>query len=94
MIMNTILESLPDLFYIGILIVIAMFIWGIVGVVLFSSFMPDFFGNTGLSMFTLYVVLTGDGWVEIHEQLSVYPFIVYLRNSASTSHPFFSLDPF
>jgi hypothetical protein len=53
MMIETILESLPDLFYIGILIVAAMFIWGVVGVVLFAGFLPDFFGNTGLCMYFL-----------------------------------------
>lgn len=81
MIMETIFESLPDLFYIAMLILMAMFIWGAAGIVLFSELLPDFFGNIGYgnatssyhntALFTLYVVISGDGWVAVHEQLSV-----------------------
>jgi len=67
MVIRTIFESLPDMFYIGMLIVMAMFIWGGVGVVLFSEVSPLYFGNLGLAMFSLFVVISEDGWVEIHE---------------------------
>lgn len=47
MILQTIFESLPDLFYISILILLAMFIWGVTGVVLFSNVLYESFGHIG-----------------------------------------------
>ncbi|KAL3896210.1 MAG: hypothetical protein SGCHY_004221 [Lobulomycetales sp.] len=70
MILQTIFESLPDLFYISILILLAMFIWGVTGVVLFSNVLYESFGHIGKVMFVLYVVLSGDGWVQVHNELT------------------------
>ncbi|KAJ3376814.1 Cation channel sperm-associated protein 4 [Lobulomyces angularis] len=53
-----------------------MFIWSLVGVSLFSTVDYHNFGDIGKTMFTLYVVITGDGWEDIYHELAHHGYFV------------------
>eukprot|EP01135_Chromosphaera_perkinsii_P012274 Nk52_evm11s2630 gene=Nk52_evmTU11s2630 len=64
LIVATILKSMADLINIMALIMILIFIFGVVGVSLFREKSSDF-KTLPDAMFSLYVVLTLDGWIDI-----------------------------
>eukprot|EP00002_Diphylleia_rotans_P013788 TRINITY_DN2684_c0_g1_i2.p1 TRINITY_DN2684_c0_g1~~TRINITY_DN2684_c0_g1_i2.p1 ORF type:complete len:677 (+),score=155.07 TRINITY_DN2684_c0_g1_i2:55-2085(+) len=68
-IINTIMQSLPDMGNIMALLGIVMFIFSVVGVDVFGETLPDDFGTISLTMFTLFKYLTQDGWVPIYNDL-------------------------
>ncbi|KAL7746544.1 Cation channel sperm-associated protein 4 [Sorochytrium milnesiophthora] len=68
-ILQVILRSIPDMANIMFLCLILLFIFAVIGVTLFSSVMSSRFGDIGTSMFTLFVIMTEDGWVNIVTEL-------------------------
>lgn len=70
MVVQTIVRSLPDMMNICTLLLIVMFVFSVIGVDTFSSAVPEHFGTIGRSMFTLFVLMTQDGWVSIYLDLA------------------------
>ncbi|KAI9144928.1 Ion transport protein-domain-containing protein [Paraphysoderma sedebokerense] len=68
-VLQTIMRSLPDMANIVLLLLIVMFIFAVVGVTIFGSILPERFGDLGSNMFTLFIIITQDGWVEIFDEL-------------------------
>ncbi|XP_029194731.2 cation channel sperm-associated protein 4-like [Acropora millepora] len=64
-VVQTILQSIPDMANIVLLLVIIMLVFSVIAVTLFRDVVPMYFGNLSSSMFYLFVCLTQDGWVEI-----------------------------
>ncbi|KAI8809047.1 Ion transport protein-domain-containing protein [Cladochytrium replicatum] len=61
-VVQTILESIPDILNISVLLLLVMFIWSVVGVTLFGSVLDEW-GDLGKAMFMLWIALTQDGWL-------------------------------
>ncbi|TPX73826.1 hypothetical protein CcCBS67573_g04905 [Chytriomyces confervae] len=68
-VVQTILDSIPDMLNVTLLLLVIMFIWAVVGVTLFSSILPDYFGDLGSTMFTLFVMATQIGWLHSFDYL-------------------------
>ncbi|KAI8829508.1 Ion transport protein-domain-containing protein [Chytriomyces cf. hyalinus JEL632] len=68
-VVQTILDSIPDMLNVTLLLLVIMFIWAVVGVTLFSSVLPDYFGDLGSTMFTLFVMATQIGWLHSFDYL-------------------------
>ncbi|XP_073235097.1 cation channel sperm-associated protein 4-like [Porites lutea] len=66
-VVQTILQSVPDMANIVLLLVIIMLVFSVIGVTLFRDVVPKYFGNLSSSMFYLFVCLTQDGWMEIFQ---------------------------
>ncbi|XP_068707252.1 cation channel sperm-associated protein 4-like [Montipora foliosa] len=64
-VVQTILQSVPDMANIVLLLVIIMLVFSVIGVTVFRDVVPVYFGNLSSSMFYLFVCLTQDGWMEI-----------------------------
>ncbi|XP_022798845.1 cation channel sperm-associated protein 4-like isoform X1 [Stylophora pistillata] len=64
-VVQTILQSVPDMANIVLLLVIIMLVFSVIGVTLFRDIVPMYFGNLSSSMFYLFVCLTQEGWMEI-----------------------------
>jgi len=64
-VVQTILQSVPDMANIVLLLVIIMLVFSVIGVTLYRDIVPMYFGNLSSSMFYLFVCLTQDGWMEI-----------------------------
>ncbi|KAL5271336.1 hypothetical protein ACHWQZ_G001839 [Mnemiopsis leidyi] len=69
LVVQTIIQSLPDMANIILLLVIFMFVFAVIGVSLFALDSPHYFGNLETAMFTLFICITLDGWVEIFNTL-------------------------
>ena len=70
-IVNTIVDSAPDMANMSILLLVLMYIYSIIGVALFAEVVPSAFGDIGKTMFTLFITFTQIGWVEILDQLEM-----------------------
>ena len=51
-------KALPSVFSMVVLVVLILFIYGMIGFVLFGEALPDEWGNIGSAMMTLFILLT------------------------------------
>ena len=68
MIVKTVINSLPDIGNVFGLLIIMLFVFAIVGITLFGSVLPDYFGNLGYGTWWVFalcvcVFVRGLGWV-------------------------------
>ena len=68
-VVQTIIRSLPDMANILALLLIVNFIFSVIGVDMFGKQLPQYFGSIGECMFTLFVLMTQDGWVDIYREM-------------------------
>ncbi|XP_066925779.1 cation channel sperm-associated protein 4-like [Clytia hemisphaerica] len=66
-VVQTILQSVPDMTNIVLLLVIIMLVFSVIGITLFREVMPHHFGDLSTAMFSLFICVTQDGWMEIFE---------------------------
>ena len=52
-------------FYVGLLLFIILYIYATIGSILFSSNIPERWGDVGVSMITLFQVLTLSSWEKV-----------------------------
>jgi len=64
-IVSTMIVALPSVFYISILIFLLLYIYGVLGVFVFGTNDNKNFGNLGVSLITLFRVMTLDHWSEV-----------------------------
>eukprot|EP01112_Ceratiomyxa_fruticulosa_P019490 TRINITY_DN638_c0_g1_i2.p1 TRINITY_DN638_c0_g1~~TRINITY_DN638_c0_g1_i2.p1 ORF type:complete len:539 (-),score=111.62 TRINITY_DN638_c0_g1_i2:122-1738(-) len=64
-IVQTFVQSIPDVANILVLLFIVLFIFSVFGVTLFSDSVPLYFSTLPQSMFTLFIYLTQDGWGDV-----------------------------
>lgn len=76
-IVGALIKSIPSLGHITLLLVIQFYIFAILGNFLFGHHDVAHFGNVGNSMFTLFQVITLEGWVDILKAQQGGP-IVYI----------------
>ncbi|KAL1776840.1 cation channel sperm-associated protein 4 [Sigmodon hispidus] len=65
-IIRVILQSLPDLANVMALILFFMLVFSVFGVTLFGAFVPKHFQNMGVALYTLFICITQDGWLDIY----------------------------
>jgi voltage-gated sodium channel len=68
-IVEALLHSLPSLGWIFILLALVFYVFAVIGTKLFGAAYPEWFGNLGASMFTLFQIMTLEGWVEISREI-------------------------
>ncbi|KAI9350241.1 hypothetical protein BDR26DRAFT_852066 [Obelidium mucronatum] len=68
-VVQTILDSTPDMISIILLLLAIMFIWAVVGVTLFGTVIPTAYGDLQTTMFTLFVMITQIGWIHVFDEL-------------------------
>lgn len=67
-------RSLPGLGSIGTLLLIFFYVFGVVATKLFGADFPQWFGSLWVSMFSLFQIMTLEGWADIaREVMTVYP---------------------
>ncbi|XP_062372186.1 cation channel sperm-associated protein 4-like [Sardina pilchardus] len=66
--MQVIWQSLPDLANIFLLLIVIMMVFAVFGVTLFSTSVPSAFGDLTSSLYTLFICITQDGWMDIYER--------------------------
>ena len=67
LVVQTVLQSLPDMFNIALVLCIILIVFAVAGITLFGKDIPDFFGDLGKAMFSLFICVTQDGWLDIFE---------------------------
>lgn len=55
-------RSIPSIAWTALLLVLIYYIFSIIGVSMFGEAFPDWFGNIGKSMYTLFQVMTLESW--------------------------------
>ncbi|ETE65453.1 Cation channel sperm-associated protein 4, partial [Ophiophagus hannah] len=63
---QVILKSIPDMANIMILLFAIMLVFSVFGVTLFGSLVPKHFGNLGTALYSLFICVTQDGWINIY----------------------------
>jgi voltage-gated sodium channel len=71
---ETLVRSLPGLGSIGALLGIFFYVFGVVATKLFGAAFPAWFGSLWVSMFSLFQIMTLEGWADIaRDVMTVYP---------------------
>ncbi|XP_033014587.1 cation channel sperm-associated protein 4 [Lacerta agilis] len=67
---QVILQSIPDMANIMILLFAIMLVFSVFGVTLFGSMVPNHFGNMGTALYSLFICITQDGWINIYDDFA------------------------
>ncbi|GAB1289055.1 Cation channel sperm-associated protein 4 [Apodemus speciosus] len=70
-IIRVILQSMPDLANVMALILFFMLVFSVFGVTLFGAFVPKHFQNMGVALYTLFICITQDGWLDIYQDFQM-----------------------
>ncbi|XP_029804745.1 cation channel sperm-associated protein 4 [Suricata suricatta] len=70
-IIRVILQSVPDMANIMALILFFMLVFSVFGVTLFGAFVPKHFQNIQVALYTLFICITQDGWVDIYSDFQM-----------------------
>ena len=65
LIVATLVRSIPSVMHVTILISIVVYIYAVMGYHLFHEHDPERWGNLGVSLLTLFNIITLEGWTEI-----------------------------
>ena len=65
LIVNSMIKSIPSMFYVGILLMLVFYIYGVMGVHLFGENDPLHFGSLPIAMLTLFRIVTLEEWTAI-----------------------------
>ena len=69
------LKSIPGIASVALLLILIVFVAAIMGYNLFGAGAPQYFGDLWTSMYTLFKVMTLEGWADIADEVqAVYPF--------------------
>ena len=67
-------KSIPGVLWTAFLMLMVQYVYAIIGVSVFADELPQYFGNLGRSMFTLFEVMTLEGWNGVaDETMTVFP---------------------
>ncbi|MEC8066976.1 MAG: ion transporter [Pseudomonadota bacterium] len=84
MVVNGFLDAMPGIGAVGLLFFIIFYVFAVMSTQMFGAAFPDYFGQIGTTMFTLFQLMTLEGWTEIvkdvmtvHSWAGFY-FIIYI----------------
>jgi voltage-gated sodium channel len=83
-VVGALLAAVPGLSSIAVILLLLYYVFAVVATNLYGERFPEWFGSLGKSMFTLFQVMTLEGWAEIAKQVGeVHPwswifFVVYI----------------
>ncbi|MDQ7816475.1 MAG: ion transporter [Melioribacteraceae bacterium] len=90
-IVESLFHSLPSLLWIFVLLALVFYVFAVIGTKLFSAEFPAWFGTLGASMFSLFQIMTLEGWAEISRAvMEKYPlaniyFILFILLASYTT---------
>ncbi len=97
-IVEALLHSLPSLGWIFVLLALVFYVFAVIGTKLFGAAYPEWFGSLGASMFSLFQIMTLEGWVEISRAVmkdfplaNIYFIIFILLASYTTLNIFIAI---
>jgi len=62
LIVQAIIESIPNVSWASVLLMLIFYIFAIMGTTMYSETFPEYFGTIGKSMFTLFQIMSLDDW--------------------------------
>lgn len=65
LIVSALLKSIPSMFYVTTLLLLLFYVYGVAGVFLFGPNDPTYFGSLGISLLSLFRIVTLEGWTEL-----------------------------
>lgn len=76
MIIESLLRALPSIGWIAFLLVLVFYIFGVMGTKLFGEEFPQWFGTVGMTMYSLFQVMTLESWSMgiARPVMEVYPY--------------------
>ncbi len=73
-VVESLVSALPGLGSIALLLVLFFYIFAVMATRLFGADFPEWFGNLGASMFSLFQIMTLEGWADMaREVMELYP---------------------
>ncbi len=97
-IVESLFHSLPSLVWIFVLLALVFYVFAVIGTKLFGAGYPEWFGNIGASMFSLFQIMTLEGWAEISREImkefplaNIYFIIFILLASYTTLNIFIAI---
>ena len=66
------LGALPGMGSIATLLILVLYVASVMGTKLFAEVSPDYFGSLGGTLFTLFQVMTMEGWADIARDIMVH----------------------
>jgi voltage-gated sodium channel len=82
------LAAVPGMASVASLLALVIFVAAVMATKLFGAIAPDFFGDLGTTLFTLFQVMTGEAWPDIARQVMAQAplawifFVVYILVSS------------
>ena len=74
LIVATLVRSIPSMLHIVALMSLMVYIYAIIGYQLFHEHDPDHWGSLGISVLSLFQLVTLEGWVDVmHRAMEVHP---------------------
>lgn len=75
LIIDTLIRSIPSMAHVVMLMSIVFYIYGIMGYHLFNQNDPTHWGNIGISMLTLFRIVTLEDWTDVmYKAMELYPY--------------------
>ncbi|XP_041068189.1 cation channel sperm-associated protein 4-like [Carcharodon carcharias] len=65
---QVIVQSVSDMANIIFLLILITLVFAVFGVIIFSTNVPESFGSLEKAMYSLFICITQDGWVQIYEE--------------------------
>lgn len=87
-IVQAIIESIPNVGWASLLLLLIFYIFSIMGTTMFSEAFPEFFGSIGKSMYSLFQIMTLESWSMgiARPVIAIFPFAwVYFISFILTS---------
>ncbi|MFN9739594.1 MAG: ion transporter [Pseudomonadota bacterium] len=70
-VVGALLGALPGMGSIALLLVLVLYVAAVMATKLFGAIAPDYFGSLGGSLFTLFQIMTMEGWADIAREVLV-----------------------
>jgi voltage-gated sodium channel len=87
-VVSGLLAAVPGMASVASLLALVIFVAGVMATKLFGAIAPEYFGDLGTSLFTLFQIMTGEAWPDVaHQVMAVQPlawifFVVYILVSS------------
>lgn len=87
-VVSGLLAATPGMASVASLLALVIFVAGVMATKLFGAIAPEYFGDLGTSLFTLFQIMTGEAWPDVaHQVMAAAPmawvfFVVYILVSS------------
>ena len=92
LLVNALLNSIPAMIYVGIMLLLLFYVYGVMGVFLFRDNDPVHFPDLATSMLTLFRVATQEDWTDVM-YIQMYGSDVYAYDNTTDIEPIPSARP-